>query len=105
MRHIFSFFISLLFMFCGLPFVGTVLELLIPNLGFKEFFFFIPRTIWVVFKEYQLASMLETHEIYLIIALILNCLGIYISKKTENRIYAIVILFVSIIGLASGSIV
>ena len=105
MRHIFSFIILLLFMFCGLPLMGIALELFIPNLGFKEFFLFIPRTIWKIFKEYQLASMLETHGIYLIVALILNCLGIYISKKTENRIYEIVILFVSIIGLASGSIV
>ena len=86
------------------PLLGIVFELFLPGLGIKEVFFFMPKMVWMIFKQFELENTLNTYGLFILIALFLNGLGIFISKKRENYIYEIIALILSIVGIATGSI-
>ena len=105
MRYISGFVITFIFIMVGLPLLGVIIELFLPGSGIKELFLFIPRMVWMLFKQFELENSLNTFGLFIVIALILNGFGIYISKRKENYIYEVIALILSIIGLVTGSII
>ena len=105
MRAITSFVFVLLILFVVLPVLGKVLLLFLPGTEIDQLFEFFPRLIWQLIKQFMLEDKLKSFVIYFFIFLILNGLGIYISKKRENQVYEVIGFVLSIIGLASGSLI
>ena len=104
MRHIKRFIITFIFVLVGLPLIGALLESFMPGSGIKELFFFFLQTTWRLVRNFALENTVNKYGVFIVISIIFNGLGIYISKKRENFIYEVIALILSIIGLAKGSI-
>ena len=105
MRKIKGILIILFMLLVVLPIIGKLLGAVYPESIIEEVFMWFPQLFWTVFKQFKLKSFLLSSGLFIVIAIILNGAGMYISRKKENIIYEIIALILTIIGLCSGSLV
>ena len=104
MDKIVGFLIVLAFIFLGLPLIGIGLNWFLPGTEIKEVFFFFPKMFWMIFKQFFLEDTLNSYGLYIVIAIVLTCAGVYISKKTEKMIWLFISLIMAIVALITGQV-
>lgn len=81
----------------GVIVICFIFSIFIPDL--RESFLFFLNTEWLIVKEFFLEDAVKSVVIYIVIALIITCLGFGISAKTEKKIWSVVSLIVDVMGL------
>lgn len=84
------------------PLIGAIINIWIP--GMKEMSLFFVKMFIQIFVQFELQDTVLNIVIYAILAFILSSAGFYISSRTDNNLWVISSLLVSIIGLLSGSL-
>jgi len=72
--------------------------------GTKDITLFLVKIVFQIFVQFELSDLVLNIVIYLLLGFILSSIGIYYSRKTDNKLWEIATLLVSIIGLLSGSL-
>lgn len=102
MKQIKNILLNLFAFFVILPIFGAILNIWLP--GIKDVTLFLVKIVFQMFVQFELSDLVMNIAIYLLLGFALSSLGIYYSSKTDNKIWEIVAIIVSIIGLLSGSL-
>ena len=92
-------------MFIGLPTIGSFLDWIYPGTGIGDIFRWFPSVFWILFKQFELEDTAKSLALYLIIAGVFIGLGFTVSRKTENNIWLLVSLIMTIVAIVTGNII
>ena len=99
MKKLISIIAIVLFMWIGLPVLGYLLKWLLPDTAIGEVILGISSMMWPIFKQFELGDLLQSAGLYIVITVVIAGLGFTISRNTENRIWLIVSIVVSLFAI------